>query len=432
MVAARTVELLEMPTGPAVLTVLPRLSAALRGEGPALAPVAAGDLDSISRLGAAFGIGSPLAEAEDDPDDPTVLVIATSGSTGAAKGSLLPRSALVASAAATGVRLGPPGSWLLALPGHHIAGLQVLLRSLATGSSPVVLDTGPPFTAARFRVAADLLPDGAKYVSLVPTQLQRLLQNTPTTDVLAGFTAVLVGGAATPAPLLDRARGVGVRVVTTYGMSETCGGCVYDGAPLDGVRVDLDADGRILLGGPVVGRGYRLLPGHPAFARPGTFRTDDVGRFDGDRLEVVGRIDDMLISGGIKIAPTVLEAAIAGAPGIAEAVVVGIPDDEWGQLVVAVVRRVGGRAAIAPGPGADPADPADPALLESVRQACTAAGIPHAQQPRALVTVPDLPLRGPGKPDRTAAAQLARELLRRSDRPDASDGAVAPTTPLPG
>lgn len=398
MIGSRTVELLEVPTGAAVLSILPRLSAALAGDGPALAPVAAGDAQRIAQLTAAFGVGRPLGQDEDSPDDPTVLVIATSGSTGAEKGSLLPRSALAASAAATAARLGPPGTWLLALPAQHIAGLQVLLRALATGSPPFVLDTGPPFTAARFRAAVDLLPGGARYVSLVPTQLQRLLRDVSATEALAGFTAVLVGGAATPAPLLERARAADVAVVTTYGMSETCGGCVYDGVPLDGVRADLDGLGRIVLSGAVVGRGYRGLPGHPAFATAGAFRTDDVGRFDGDRLRVLGRIDDVLISGGIKISPAVLEAAISTASGVAEVVVVGVPDDEWGRLAVAVLVH----------------HPGEVPTLESVRQACAAAGIPREQQPRAVVTVAELPLRGPGKPDRTAAAALAQTVLART------------------
>src|ERR1700712_1937907 len=150
----RTVELLEMPTGPDLLAVLPRLRDALSGRGPALAPVAAGDHARIALLTAAFGVGAALAEAEDDDDDPPAVVIAPSGSTGPPKGTLLPRSALAASAAATQRRLGPAGAWLLALPAQHIAGLQVLLRALATDSEPHILDTALPFTADRFVAAS--------------------------------------------------------------------------------------------------------------------------------------------------------------------------------------------------------------------------------------------------------------------------------------
>src|SRR4051794_21226368 len=199
----RTVELLEMPTGPALLSVLPRLAAALSGDGPAVAPVAAGDASQIALLTKAFRIGSGLARNEDDPADPTVIVIATSGSTGPPKGTLLHRSALAASAAGTQARLGSAGSWLLALPAHHIAGLQVLLRSLATESSPHILDTGLPFTEQRFVRATEALPGGPRYLSLVPTQLHRVLSDEDATAVLATFTAVLVGGSATPARLLQ-------------------------------------------------------------------------------------------------------------------------------------------------------------------------------------------------------------------------------------
>src|ERR1700712_2410116 len=172
----RTVELLEIPTGTALLSLRPRIEAALSGTGPALAPVAAGDTAQIALLTEAFSLGAALSRAEDDPDDPTAIVIATSGSTGTPKGTLLPRSALAASAAATQTRLGPDGHWLLALPAHHIAGLQVLLRSMAAGSEPHILDTGRPFTAERFLLATNELPSGPRYVSLVPTQLHRVLQ----------------------------------------------------------------------------------------------------------------------------------------------------------------------------------------------------------------------------------------------------------------
>ena len=403
---SRTVELLEVPTGSALLSVLPRLAAALSGEGPAVAPVLAGDAAQIALLTRAFGLGSALGSTEDDPADPTAIVIATSGSTGTPKGTLLPRSALAASAAATQARLGPPGRWLLTLPAQHIAGLQVLLRSLATGSEPHVLDTSLPFTAARFAAAVSRLPAGPRYVSLVPTQLHRVLQDEAATNALGSFAAVLVGGAATPAPLLERAHDAGIVVVTTYGMSETCGGCVYDGVPLDGVAVRLDGDGRVLLSGPVVGRGYRNMPDHPAFDRSGPtviFRTDDVGSWTAGRLRLLGRIDDVITSGGLKITPTSLEAAIAGLPTVSEVVVVGVPDPEWGQCVAAVVV---------------PADASNPPQLIDLRDACLAAGLATALHPRSLTLMPALPLRGPGKPDRTAAAQLAAaELARSVQRP---------------
>lgn len=414
----RTVELLPVPTGPDLLAVLPRLAAAMTGAGPALAPAAAGHRAQIELLTRAFGVGEPLHADEDDPADPTVLVVATSGSTGVPKGSLLTRSALAASAAATQRRIGPTGNWLLALPAQHIAGLQVLLRSLATGTTPHILDTGRTFTAGRFVAAVEPMPDGPRYVSLVPTQLQRVLADDAATEALSTFTSVLVGGAATAAALLQRARRAGVAVVTTYGMSETCGGCVYDGLPLDGAAADLDESGRVTLTGPMVGRGYRKLPRHPAFGRPHAFRTDDAGEWVDGRLRIIGRLDDVIVTGGLKVAPGRLEEAIARLTGVAEVVVVGVPDLQWGHRVTAVIVT---------------ADPSRPPTLEEVRNACAAAGIERGQQPHSLTVVSALPLRGPGKPDRAAAAALAAG-RRLAGEPGVGliAGGLARTPPVPG
>jgi O-succinylbenzoic acid--CoA ligase len=381
----RRLRVLEVPTGPGVAELLPALAAALAGTGPALLPVAAG-----TPAPAALAPDTPLGPGEDDPDDPTAVVVATSGSTGRAKGVLLPASALAASAAATEARLGGPGTWLLALPAQHIAGLQVLLRSAAAGTSPHVLDTAAPFTPARFVAAAGRIGGRRRYVSLVPTQLHRLLADAEASAAAATFDAVLVGGAAAAPGLLERARAEGVRVVTTYGMSETCGGCVYDGRPLDPVRVALDG-GRITLSGPVVARGYRGRPGEPAFARPGTFVTDDAGVIGADgALTVTGRLDELIVSGGVNVAPALVEAALSRLPGIAEVVVVGVPDPEWGSAVTAVVVPPAGTAA---------------PDLAALRRAT--AGLPAACRPRRLLVVDALPLRGPGKPDRRAIGALA-------------------------
>jgi O-succinylbenzoic acid--CoA ligase len=393
-VTARRLQPLAVPSGPAVLEVLPALRAALSGTGPALLPHAA-----ASPPPAVLAPGEPLAAGEDDPHDPTVAVLATSGSTGRPKGALLPASALLASASATHDRLGGPGRWLLALPAEHVAGLQVLLRSLVTGTDPAVLDLAGGFQPQAFVTAAAALPAGGRrYTALVPTQLRRLLEaGGAATAALAGFDAVLLGGAAAPAPLLDRASDRGVRVVVTYGLSETCGGCVYDGRPLDGVGVVLDDGGRVRLGGPVVARGYRGGQPAAAFSTDAAgrrwFRTDDVGRWVGDgRLEVLGRLDDLIVSGGIKISPAVVEAALLDVPGVAEAVVVGVPDAEWGHRVA---------AAVVPAPGQAPP------TLDDVRRAVGARIGPQAA-PRQLLVVDALPLRGPGKPDRSRLAALAR------------------------
>ncbi|WP_432541667.1 o-succinylbenzoate--CoA ligase [Kineococcus sp. SYSU DK002] len=380
---------LPVPAGDAVLALLPVLARALAGELPhALAPHAEGTAPP-----AALAPGTALTAAEDSPDDPTAVVVATSGSTGTPKGALLPAGALRASAAATAARLAPgPGSqqWVLALPAHHVAGLQVLLRSVRAGTEPVVLPAGPS-TAAAFVAATAAATGEHLLTSLVPTQLVRLLDaGDEAVAALTRYAAVLVGSAATPAPLLARARAAGVAVVTTYGSSETCGGCVYDGVPLDGVEPSLE-DGRLVLAGPVVARGYRGLPGHPAFGG-GRFRTDDTAELRGGRVHVLGRVDDLITTGGVKVAPAVVEDALAGMPGVAEVVVVGVEDPEWGQRVVACVV---------------PEHPGGPVpTLAAVRDRVGRAVARYAA-PRQLLVLPALPLRGPGKPDRARLRDLA-------------------------
>jgi len=377
-----------------VLGLLPVLRAALSGDGPALLPYPQG-----SAPPAALTPGEPLGDDEDDPHDPTVAVLATSGSTGRPKGALLPASALLASVSATHDRIGGPGRWLLALPAGHVAGLAVLLRSLVAGTEPAVLDLADGFRPEAFADAVATLPArGRRYTALVPTQLRRLIDaGGAGLDAVASFDVVLLGGAAAPRPLLEQAADRGVQVVVTYGMSETCGGCVYDGRSLDGVEVTVDDDGRVRLGGPVVARGYRGGDTAGAFGEDAgggrRFRTDDAGRWRPDgTLEVLGRLDDLIVSGGIKISPTVVEAALADVPGIVEACVVGVPDAEWGHRVAAAVVTLPG---------------AVPPTLDDVRRAVSAR-IGPAAAPRQLLVLDALPLRGPGKPDRSELVTLAR------------------------
>lgn len=342
------------------------LRSALDG-GPAIAPVVPGQpVDD-------------LAPAE--PVEPgTALVVRTSGSTGTPRGVLLSAAALRASAAATHARLGGPGRWLLVLPAQHIAGAQVLARSILAGREPVV-GRGPFAEAA----APALADGGPRYTSLVPTQLTRLLAaGGRDLAALQAFDAVLVGGAALADTTLDRAREAGVAVVTTYGMSETAGGCVYDGTPLDGVRVAL-RDDVIHLGGPTLAHGYRLDPEATAAAfAGGWFRTSDLGTWENGLLRVLGRADDMINTGGVKIAPAAVERVLTRQPGVTEVCVVGVPDPEWGQRIAAAV--VGA---------------ADAAALAAVRRELGPAAVP-----KEVRVVPALPLRGPGKVDRRAVAAL--------------------------
>lgn len=368
--------------------LLAALAAALDGSGPAVLVTA--------------GASEPAADASDVPDD-VALVVQTSGSTGDARQVLLSAAALRASAAATENRLAGPGRWLLALPTTHVAGLQVLVRSILAGTVPVAVPAGP-FRTEAFAAASTQLADetGRRYTSLVPTQLHRLLGSTEGIDALRGFDAVLLGGAAAAPSLVTDACSAGIAVVTTYGMSETCGGCVYDGVPLDGVRVALEPDGRVLLTGPVLATGYRGRPDLDAqvFVRSGGerwLRTTDVGELGANgALTVLGRLDDMIVTGGAKVAPAAVERVLGELDGVVEACVVGVPDAEWGHAVTAVlVLR----------PGTPMPD------LATVR-ATVESRLGRPAAPRHLVVVDVLPLRGPGKVDRRAVAELAGRSVR--------------------
>ena len=264
---------------------LKALAAALHGEGPAV------EL-SIAEDGALV-----VGHLETPGCDDAVAVVRTSGSTGAPKATLLTVESLAASSRSTALALKGEGQWLLALPVQYVAGIQVLVRSLFAGTRPWVMDLSGGFTPEAFTAAALELTDKIRFTSLVPTQLQRLLEN-PSPDTLAvlrRFNAILLGGAPAPAALLDAARDAGVRVVTTYGSAETCGGCVYDGYALEGVSVRVAEDGRILLGGDTVAAGYLEAPDVETgtfFEEDGVrwFRTSDLGTIDDDgRLTVLGR-----------------------------------------------------------------------------------------------------------------------------------------------
>ena len=380
---------LSLPLGPACLALLPRLAEALAGDAPVL-PFAAS--------------APPSALPQHDPadlPDGLAVVVGTSGSTGTPKRALLTAAALHASSRATHDQLGGPGQWLLALPAHHVAGLQVLLRSLDAGTTPVAMDLVDGFLPQLFVATTALLePEQRRYTSLVPTQLLRLLDHPRGPDALRSFDAVLVGGAALPPRLRRRAERAHVHVVATYGMSETAGGCVYDGKPLPCTEIAFDDEGRIHLGGATVAHGYLGRPDLTAAAfgvdEDGTrwFRTDDVGHTDErSRLHVDGRIDDLVNTGGLKVAPRLVEEAIIDhVPGVAEVVVVGSPDPEWGEVVCALV-------VLEPG--------AVRAGLTAYELRAHLRGIlPDHALPRRAVTAGAVPTRGPGKPDRRAVAAM--------------------------
>ena len=200
--------------------------------------------------------------AGEDIDDDVAVVVSTSGTTGTPKGAMLTAAALTASADATHRRLGGPGRWLLALPAHHIAGLQVLVRSVIAGNAPVAVSSR--FDVAELPAAVSAMGPGRRYASLVAAQLDKALADPAATAALAELDAVSDRRRADAGACREKAGATGISVVRTYGMSETAGGCVYDGVPLDGVRVRVDPDGRIALGGATIAKGYR----NPPEARP--------------------------------------------------------------------------------------------------------------------------------------------------------------------
>lgn len=395
------------------------------------------------------------------------LVVPTSGSTGSAKAVVLSLAALTASHDATASALGGHGLWLPLLPPTHIAGVQIIARACRSARvlglpGPALPEEMPDlsghFDAAAFAAAAEPAHERAAalglpaYTSLVPTQLSRLLGDDTETgcralDLLAGFAAVLVGGAATPPALLEAARAAGIAVRTTYGSSETAGGCMYDGVPLEGVELSLEnagsdddaagvdhdgdaAAGRLLIASPTLALGLLRPDGtadlSPFRALPDGGRvlvTSDLAALDGggspgtQRLRIIGRADDVVITGGRKVLPQDVERAIDAAPAlhglVADRVVVGVPDPEWGARLVALV---------VPSSGADPAllPAAVPAALRDMRPhdapprgapACCAPphgpALPRHAVPKATLVVGALPLRGIGKIDRSAARDLA-------------------------
>jgi len=312
-------------------------------------------------------------------DEP--LVVETSGSTGAPKRVVLSRRAVLASGRATARRLDGEGRWLLALPAAYVAGAQVVCRSVAAGAPPVLLEAHDSFAAA---VAAG----APAYTSLVPTQLHRMLDSPEDVAALGSLRTVLLGGGPIDPALRARAAAVGVAVVATYGSAETAGGCVYDGVALDGVGLAVEVDGRLRISGPTLFEGYA---GDPELTRrvlvDGWFRTEDAARVDEDgRLQVLGRLDDVVVSGGVNVPAPAVAARLAAHPEVRAVEVLGVPDEEWGSRLVAFV--VG-----------------DLGLDEA--RAWVGARHPRSWAPRQLVRLDAIPLLPNGKPDRVALRELA-------------------------
>lgn len=378
--------------------------------------------------------------------EPIALVVGTSGSTGTPKRTALTARALAASASATerffGSNSDAASQWLLALPAHYIAGAQVLARSVLAGTAPVIARSviePVHFSPEVFLQAVEQMSSARRFISLVPTQLHKLLESADADprlgaeihEALGSFTGILLGGAPTSADLLAAASALGLNTVTTYGSAETAGGCVYSGSVLPGVRVELVPEegmpavpdtggkpaqvGRIWISGAHLASGYigdvARTAEHFFIAADGTrwYRTDDYGLLspanDPDsathgsepRLQVLGRSDDVLISGGVKISARAVATVLEEHPAVREACVIGLPDARWGTAIAAAVTLVPSAGTAAASTENSPA--LNEELCALLRARCAEKlGAPAV--PKQLSILPDFPLTSTGKPDR--------------------------------
>ena len=411
----------------------------------------------------------PLGQTE-DPES-IALVVGTSGSTGAPKQTALSVRALRASARATERFFADypstgsakpqraasevPAQWLLALPAHYVAGAQVLARSVLAGTTPVVaasITDGVSFTPGVFLNAAERLSCARRFISLVPTQVHKLLEaaeadpalGSEIYDALGKFTGILLGGAPASASLLAAACELGLNVVTTYGSAETAGGCVYSGVVLPGVRVCvvpedgslLDSSvagdaaaggppniGRIWLGGEHLASGYMgdsaRTASHFFVDADGCrwYRTDDYGSLTPSApnapenegapiLSIVGRSDDVIITGGVKVSARAVAAVLESHPAVREAAVMGIPDARWGSAVAAAITLRGAS-------GAQSASDTSGVTCDILREFCTDK-LGAAGAPKYLRIFADFPTASTGKPDRQAIySMLYREYTNK-------------------
>ena len=343
--------------------------------------------------GPAILAGNPQTVVGTTVEQRVAVVVETSGSSGAPKRVALSADALLTSAAASESALGGPGQWLLALPTHYIAGINVLVRSITADLEPVYLGPGH-FDAAKFAATTRTMDARLRFTSLVPAQLSRLVDAANNDlDLLAivrRFDRILVGGQATPPALLARAIELGLNVTRTYGSSETSGGCVYDGVPIGTAQARI-IEGQVELSGPMLAEGYLGDPAatDAAFSvHDGArwYRTGDTGEIDNGVLQVTGRVDGVIISGGEKVSLDAIERIVRAIDGLADAVAVRSPSAEWGEVPVIFTSGI--------------------ATLAEVK-AIVVAALGRASAPVALVRVENVPLLPNGKPDRVALTAFA-------------------------
>ena len=351
------------------------LAIALAG-GPPIAPLPADPVEQARAI-TMFQPAQPVTE------DDAAVVVATSGSTGAPKGVVLSRAAIRASVAAMDDRLGGGGDWALALPVHYIAGLMVLARAHLTGTRAVPVRSDLSDLPQVSRTLSQ-----RRYISLVPAQLDNALQRGDVAAALASFSAVLVGGGPAGHGLVERAHSAGIKAIFTYGMSETCGGCVCDGEPLQGVAVEVGAEGRIMIRSSTLFAGYRLRPDLTAeTVVDGWLRSQDRGCWEAGKLVVLGRMDDIVITAGHKVDLAEVEQAVQRWATMRGALVVvlGLPDQVWGITIIAVSDS--------------------PGSLEELRLVVRES-LPAYAVPRELIYIDPLPRLASGKPDRTAIMSM--------------------------
>jgi O-succinylbenzoic acid--CoA ligase len=379
-----------VPSGPAGLDALAGpLRAALEGSGPAITPIPVVSVTIsdayVNSLLHATAPGEPLE------DDRTAVVLPTSGSTGNPKGVLLSADALLS----VNPWRDEAATWVAAIPLTSAGGLNVLTRALAPGSSYIGVDSlagARPFTPAGFAAAVDsALARGLPVrTSLVPAQVRRLLSDSQGTDALRACATILIGGAGLDLSLRSAAQDKGITLISTYGMTETCGGCVYDGIPLDGVTVSIDSASRVTVRGPSIALGYRHQPALTAqhFSDAG-FLTSDLGELIDGTLRIIGRSDDVVTVNGVNVSVAAVEAVVRTGTNVSDCAVVAIDDPERGSRLIAFV--CGANIDI-------------DALGVLVQEQLGASA-----RPRAFTTIEHLPLLPGGKTDRQALTALARE-----------------------
>jgi O-succinylbenzoic acid--CoA ligase len=387
--------------------ILLALREALAGGGPAVVPR---DPAAPVREDNAWPASDPVATVQQN----IALVIETSGSTGSPKRVALSTDALLASAAASAGAMGGQGQWVLALPAHYVAGAQVLVRSIAAQTEPLIYGSGHFDPASFAELSAELTSD-LRFVSLVPVQLSRLLTaaeggSREVAQALRRFDGILVGGQALTEGVRERAAALGARILGTYGSSETAGGCVYDGEPI-GPTVVREVDGTLEIAGPTLAEGYLRDPARTAAAFHEAdglrwYRTGDVGRVDAQgHVTVLGRADNVIISGGEKVLLDEVERAVRMLDGYEHAVVVPADDAQWGQVPVVVAERASAATT-------DDRRAADSALAEVRAFVAEHAG--RAAAPARIVMLPSLPMLSSGKPDRVAISRLVAAAAGRN------------------